>query len=62
MPYGHPMPADAPVWQHQWLRLQLLIRELLTTRWDAATWPLAKAELGRALALHSRLQRAPWWN
>jgi len=53
---------DAPVWQHRWLRLQLVIRELLITRWDAETWPLAKAELGRALALRSRFQRAAWWN
>jgi len=56
------MPADLPVWQHRWLRLQLVIRELLITRWDAETWPLAKAELGRALALRSRFQRAAWWN
>jgi len=56
------MAADAPVWQHRWLRLQLVIRELLPARWDAETWPLAKAELGRALALRSRLQRAAWWN
>ena len=56
------MPADAPVWQHKWLRLQLVIRELLTTRWDAKSWPMAKAELRKALSLQRRLQRAAWWN
>jgi len=53
---------DAPVWQHRWLRLQLVIRELLNTRWDAKSWPMAKAELGKALALQRRLKRAAWWN
>jgi len=39
-----PMSADAAVWQQQWLRLQLIIRGLRVTRWDAKTWPTAKAE------------------
>jgi hypothetical protein len=56
------MPADTPVWQHRRLRLQLVIRELLNTRWDANTWPTVKAELGKALALQRRLKRAAWWN
>jgi len=56
------MAADTPMWQHQWLRLQLLIRELLNARWDAKTWPMAEAELGKALALQRQLKRAAWWN
>ena len=56
------MRADAPTRQHQWLRLHVVIRELFTTRWDAKTWPLAKAELERVFLLHERLQRAAWWN
>jgi len=56
------MPTDGRAWQHQWLRLYLVIRELLITRWDAKSWPMAKAELGRALALQRRLKRAAWWN
>jgi len=54
--------ADTCLWQHRWLRLQLIIRELLTTRWDAETWPLAEAELGKAMALQRKLKRSAWWN
>jgi hypothetical protein len=42
--------------------LTLLIRRILTTQWDPEDWPTAKAELRRALALRSKLARAPWWN
>jgi hypothetical protein len=45
-----------------WPRLMLLIRRLLTSQWDEASWPIAKAELRRALALRNQLARAPWWN
>jgi hypothetical protein len=34
----------------------------LTTQWDPDDWPTGKDELRRALALRSRLARAPWWN
>jgi len=40
----------------------LLIRRILSSRWDEATWPIAKDEPPRALALRSRLARAPSWN
>jgi hypothetical protein len=36
-------------WQHPWLRGERLIRSILETRWDNATWPTAKATLKRAL-------------
>jgi len=52
-----PLPFLLP-----WPRLVLLIRRILATHWDPETWPTAKAELGRALALRRRLARAPWWN
>jgi hypothetical protein len=45
-----------------WPRLALLIRSILTTHWDAETWPSAKAELGRALELWRQMRRAAWWN
>jgi len=45
-----------------WPRLTLLIRRILSSRWDEATWPIAKDEPPRALALRSRLARAPSWN
>jgi hypothetical protein len=43
-------------------RLTLLIRSLLSMRWDSATWPAAKAELGKALAMRRALARQGWWN
>jgi hypothetical protein len=45
-----------------WPRVALLIRRILSSQWDEATWPIAKAELRRALALRRQLARAPWWN
>jgi hypothetical protein len=46
---------------HLWLRLQLAIRMMLSTRWGDH-WPTVKAELGKALALRERMRRVPWWN
>jgi hypothetical protein len=45
-----------------WPRLTLLIRRILHSQWDEATWPIAKAELAKALKLRSVLNRAGWWN
>ena len=52
-----PLPFLLP-----WPRLTLLIRRILTSEWDAATWPLAKAELAKALKLRSTVERAGWSN
>lgn len=49
-------------WQHPWLRVSLLIRTMLGTRWNAETWPQVKAEFKKALALRSRIARAGWFN
>ena len=40
------------------LRLALLIRRILTSEWDEATWPFAKHELTKALKLRALLARA----
>ena len=37
------LPGDSRHW-HPWLRVSLLIRAMLTTRWDSATWQQIKAE------------------
>jgi hypothetical protein len=34
-----------------WPRLTLLIRRILGSKWDEATWPIAKAELARVYGL-----------
>jgi hypothetical protein len=52
-----PLPFLLP-----WPRLALLIRDILSSQWDEATWPIAKAELAKALKLRSALERARWWN
>jgi hypothetical protein len=36
-----------------WPRLALLIRHILSSQWNKATWPIAKAELARALKLRA---------
>src|SRR5437867_9912404 len=61
--YVRVMPSDADrAWQHPWLRISLLLRTMLDTRWDAETWPQVKAEFKNALALRSQIRRAGWFN
>ena len=56
------VPESTRRWQHPWLRISLLIRVMLGTRWDAETWPQVKAEFKQALALRSQISRAGWFN
>ena len=41
------------------IRVELLIRSILTRQWDDEAWP---QEFVKALALRSRLRKAGWWN
>jgi hypothetical protein len=52
---------DARLW-HPRLRIQLLLRSMLGTRWDHQTWPTIQAEMKKALAMRRRIQRAGWFN
>jgi hypothetical protein len=45
-----------------YVRLELLIRTMLTRQLDEDAWPMVKAELRKALEMRSRLRRAGWWN
>jgi hypothetical protein len=45
-----------------WPRLTLLIRRILSSQWDEATWPIAQAELAKALKVRSALERVGSWN
>lgn len=45
-----------------WLRVSLVIRRILGTAWDDETWPAAKTELTKALALRSRIARSGWFD
>jgi len=49
-------------WQHPWLRVSLVIRVMLGTRWDAEAWPQVKVEFKKALALRSQIRRSGWFN
>lgn len=55
-------PPPSPPWLLPWLRLALLQRAVMDTRWDAATWPVAKRVLRWALIRKIRLERAGWFN
>ena len=39
-----------------------IIRDVLTTRWDADQCPVAKVVLKRALTEQRKLTREGWWN
>ena len=53
--------TDARLW-HPWLRIQLLRRSILGTRWDGQTWPTIKAEMKKAPEMRSRIQLAGWFD
>jgi hypothetical protein len=40
----------------------LLIREIRSTTWDEATWPTARAALGKAIGMQAKMRRRGWWN
>jgi hypothetical protein len=44
------------------LRVELLIRMILTRQWDDRPWPVVREEFKKAMALRSQLRRAGWWN
>jgi hypothetical protein len=53
---GEVSDTDARLW-HPRLRINRVLRAMLTTRWSAEAWPQVKAEFTKALALRS--QHAP---
>ena len=53
--------SDARLW-HPWLRINLILRVMLRTRWNPEAWPQVKAEFRKALALKSQIRRAGWFN
>ena len=47
---------------HPWLRLNIAIRAMMSTRWSDQ-WPAVKLELGKAAKFREVvLRKAPWWN
>jgi hypothetical protein len=54
-------PTAARLW-HPWVRISRAFRSVLSTRWDATTWPITKAEMTKALELRRQIRRAGWFN
>jgi hypothetical protein len=44
------------------LRINRILRAMLTMRWSAEAWSQVKAEFKKALALKSQIRRAGWFN
>jgi hypothetical protein len=45
-----------------WLRVELLLRSILTTRRDEATWVVVRLQIPRLLAMRRQVARDGWWN
>ena len=53
--------VGARLW-HPWLRVQRLLRSMLTERWNEEAWKQVKPEIKKALAQKSKIERAGWFN
>jgi hypothetical protein len=53
--------ADAD-WRCPWLRINLLVREMVNAFRVREARPILKPELTSAIAMREQLKRAPWWN
>ena len=54
------LPPD-PAWQFPWLRLNLLMRNLLATP-CGKDWPILKREMVRCVELRRAMIRVGWFN
>jgi hypothetical protein len=55
-------PDPTRPWHLPWLRVELLLRVLLATRWRVEAWPTAQATLRGALRARSTIRREGWFN
>jgi hypothetical protein len=55
-----PLPADR-AWQHPWLRLHLVMRDLIATPW-AGNGAIIKLELATCVELRRVMMQAGWFN
>ena len=55
-----PVPPDR-AWQLPWLRLHLVMRDVLATPWGK-DWPIVKRELARCAELRRAMIQAGWFN
>ena len=49
------------VW-HPWLRIQRLLRAILTGDWNAEAWKQLNPEIPKLFAEQSRIRGARWFN
>jgi hypothetical protein len=45
-----------------WLHVELLLRSILTTRWDEATWAIIRRLMRRRPAMRRQAAKDGWWN
>jgi hypothetical protein len=55
-------PDPTRPWHLPWLRVELLLRVLLGTRWRVQAWPAAQAAFRGALRARSKIRREGWFN
>jgi len=53
--------VPSPPWLHPWIRIQIAIRTIMSTRWGDQ-WPTVGKELGKAVYFREVLRKAAWWN
>lgn len=53
--------TDDCVW-YPWVRVNPIIRDVLTTSWNAEQWPVAKLVLRRTLTERSKIARTGWFS
>ena len=53
--------TDARLW-HPWLRINRVLRAMLTERWSAEAWSQVRVEFTKAIALRGEIRRAGWFN
>jgi hypothetical protein len=56
-----PLDPTRP-WHLPWLRVELMLRMLLGSRWGVQAWPTAQAAFRGALRARSKIRREGWFN
>ena len=44
------------------LRIELILRMILNTRWDAETWAVVREQVPRVLQMRVQAAEDGWWN
>ena len=49
-------------WRWPWLRINVLLREMVHLFDDRSARPVLKVEINKAVVLRERMKRGVWWN